>query len=83
MGVMSYIHRQLLKRGVLRDILPDESDFVNGDRLEREAAGREIAARVADDREVRKEVAAAVRRLQVLNDRNHYGESLRNALGGR
>lgn len=83
MGLMSYIHKQLLKRGLLSDILPDEDDFGDGDVLEREAVRQEIRARAADEREIQKEVAAAVRRLRELDRRNHYGESLRKAFGGR
>jgi hypothetical protein len=83
MGLMSYIHRQLLRRGLLSDILPDEVDLDSGDRSERETARTDIAKRAADERETSKEVAFAVRRLQELNRRNHYGESLRRAFGGR
>jgi hypothetical protein len=83
MGLMSYIHKQLLKRGLLSDILPDEDDFGDGDVLEREAVRQEIQARAADEREIEREVAAAVRRLRELDRRNHYGESLRRAFGGR
>lgn len=79
---MSYIHKQLLRRGLLSDILPDEDDSV-GDAPEREAVRAEIEVRAADEREVQKEVASAVRRLQELDRRNHYGESLRRAFGGR
>lgn len=54
-----------------------------GDAPEREAVRAEIEVRAADEREVQKEVASAVRRLQELDRRNHYGESLRRAFGGR
>jgi hypothetical protein len=80
---MSYIHRQLLRRGLLSDILPDEDVYAGGDKPEREAVRVEIEARAADEREMDKEVAAAVKRLQELDKRNHYGESLRRAYGGK
>lgn len=80
---MSYIHRQLLKKGFLSDILPDEVEFENGDKPEREAVRAEIEARAVDERRMSREVASAVRRLQELNRRNHYGDSLKKAFGGR
>jgi hypothetical protein len=83
MGLMSYIHNQLLRRGLLSDLLPDEDDLGSGDRPEREAVRAEIEVRAAEEREVQREVAAAVRRLRELDKRNHYGESLRRAFGGR
>lgn len=83
MGLMSYIHKHLLKRGLLSDILPDEDDFGVGDAPEREAVRAEIMARAEEEKEIQKEVAAAVRRLRELDKRNHYGESLRRAFGGR
>jgi hypothetical protein len=82
MGPMAIIHRLLLKRGRLNDLLPDYDDL-EGDKPDREAAKADIEARVAEDEEVRKEVWVAVRRLQELNRKNHYGESLRRAFGGR
>jgi len=82
MGLMAVIHRLLLKRGKLNDLLPDYDDL-EGDQPEREAARVEIEARAAEDEVVSKEVRVAVGRLQELNKRNHYGESLRRAFGGR
>lgn len=82
MGLMSYIHRQLLRRGKLSDILPDEADR-STDKSEREAAKAEIQARAADERKTSREVAAAVVRLRELDNKNHYGESLRRAFGGK
>lgn len=83
LNLMSYIHKLLLKRGVLDDILPSKDDLDNGDKPEREAARVEIQTRAVEEREIQREVAAAVRRLRELDRRNHYGESLRRALGGR
>lgn len=83
LNLMSYIHKLLLKRGVLDDILPSKDDLDGGDKPEREAARAEIQVRAAEERETQREVAAAVRRLRELDRRNHYGESLRRALGGR
>lgn len=83
MGLMSYIHKQLLKRGRLSDILPSEDDLAASDRSEIEAARADVEARVADELEIRKEVAATIVRLRQLDRRNHYGESLRKAFGGR
>lgn len=80
---MSYIHKRLLKRGLLLDILPSEDDLGVIDSTEREAVRAEIEARAAQEREIEREVAAAVRRLRELDKRNHYGESLRRAFGGR
>jgi len=80
---MSYIHNQLLKRGLLSDILPSEDDFGVDDATEREAVRAEIQARAAQERETQREVSAAVRRLKELDRRNHFGESLRRAFGGR
>lgn len=80
---MSYIHKQLLKRGRLSDILPSEDDLVSGDRSEIEAVKADIEARTEEEREVRKEVAATIVRLRQLDGRNHYGESLRKAFGGK
>lgn len=80
---MSYLHKQLLRRGVLDGLLPDEADVGNGDKPEREAAKAEIQVRAADEKEVSREVAAAIMRLRELNAQNHYGESLRRAFGGR
>lgn len=83
MGLMSYIHKRLLKKGRLSDILPTEVDLEPEDSSEREAARREIEVRAAREREIGREVAAAVVRLRELDRRNHYGESLRRAFGGR
>lgn len=80
---MSYIHKQLLKRGRLSDILPGEDDLAFGDRSELEAARADIEARAEEEREISKEVAATIVRLNRLDSRNHYGESLRKAFGGR
>lgn len=81
---MSYIHRQLLKRGRLNDILPSEDDFAVGDTPdEREAVRADIEARTTEEIEIQKEVMAAVKRLRDLNKQNHYGESIRKAFGGR
>lgn len=82
MGLMAIIHRLLLKRGRLNDLLPDYDDL-EGDKPEREAAKAEIEARTAEEEAMSREVRVAVRRLQELNKRNHYGESLRRAFGGR
>lgn len=80
---MSYIHSQLLRRGRLSDLLPDDADSGDGDTSAREAAKVDIQARVEDEREISKEVVAAIVRLQELDRKNHYGESLRRAFGGR
>lgn len=80
---MSYIHKQLLKRGRLSDILPSEDDLVSRDRTEIEAAKADTQARAEEEREISKEVAAAIVRLNILDKRNHYGESLRKAFGGK
>lgn len=81
---MSYIHRQLLKRGRLSDILPSEDDFAIGDMPEeKEAIRSEIEARTAEDFEVQKELVRMTRKLRDLNKKNHYGESIRRAFGGR
>lgn len=80
---MSFIHRQLLRRGVLSDLLPDEADLDKDDRSEIEAERAKIQARAENEREASKEVAVAVRRLKELNIKNHYGDSLRRAFGGR
>lgn len=82
MGLMALLHRMLLARGKLNDILPDEVDLADGDRPEREAVRADIEKRAADEQEVSKEVTAAIRRLRELDRRNHYGESLRRAFGG-
>lgn len=82
MGLMSYIHRLLLKRGILDNFLPDKDDLAT-DTRDREAARVELEARIEDELAIRQEVEVAVRRLQDLNSRNHYGESLRRAFGGR
>lgn len=83
---MSYVHRLLLRRGALDDLLPDkvdpDDDGGGGDKPEREAVKAEIEARAEDERQIRVEVRAAIRRLQQLDHRNHYGESLRKAFGG-
>lgn len=81
MGLMSALHKLLLKRGRLSDLLPDE-DVFDDDAPEREAVRAEIEARAADERETRREVDAAIRRLKELDKNNHYGESLRRAFGG-
>lgn len=81
MGLMSYIHRRLLSRGKLDDILPDLDDL-EGDRPEREAARADIEARLAAEERTKREVRIAVARLRELNRKNHYGESLRRAFGG-
>jgi len=81
MGLMALIHRVLLKKGKLDSLLPDQDDF--DDREERDTAKAEIEARTADDEKMRREVRVAVRRLEELNSKNHYGESLRRAFGGR
>jgi hypothetical protein len=86
MGLMSYIHRQLLRKGRLSDLLPNDDDLASatGDLSEeREAVRAEIEERAAREREMEKEVAAAVRRLKELDRRNHYGELIRNAFGGK
>ncbi len=80
---MAYIHKTLLKRGRLDSLLPDEADLSSGDRPEMEAVKAEIEARAKDEHEVGKTVAAAVKRLHELDKRNHYGESLRRAFGGK
>lgn len=79
---MAIIHRLLLKRGILNDLLPDYDDL-EGDKPDREAAKADIQARIAEDEKISREVRVAVRRLQELNKQNHYGESLRRAFGGR
>jgi len=79
---MAFIHKQLLRRGLLDDILPDALDICS-DKEDREAARADTEARLADDKVVRREVDAAIARLQELNRKNHYGESLRRAFGGR
>lgn len=81
MSLMSYIHKLLLKRGKLDDLLPDSDDLGN-DRADREAARADIEARAKNEKIVRLEVDAAVKKLKDLNKRNHYGESLRRAFGG-
>jgi hypothetical protein len=85
MGLMSYIHNLLLRRGKLNEFLPDESDLENVDNtaMERKAVREDIESRTQDEQEIREEVVAAIRRLQELNKRNHYGESLRRAFGGK
>ena len=82
MGLMSYIHKLLLRRGKLDDLLPDFDDLGH-DESEREAARVDIESRIEDEIAVRKEVDTAVRKLRELNRRNHYGESLRKAFGGK
>lgn len=82
MGLMSYIHKQLLRRGKLDDILPSEVGISHVTKPELEAAKVEIEARYEDEREVSKEVGAMIRRLHELDSKNHYGESLRKAFGG-
>lgn len=81
MGLMTYIHRLLLKRGLLSDILPE--DVIGDMPKEATIVKAEIEARAAEESEIQKEVAAAVKRLEELDRRNHYGESLRKAFGGR
>ena len=81
MGLMALIHRVLLKRGKLDSLLPEHDDL--DDKEERDTAKADIEARAADDEKMRREVRVAVRRLEELNSRNHYGESLRRAFGGR
>lgn len=83
MGLMSYIHKQLLKRGRLSDILPGKDDLADVNKRELERVKAEIEDRVSEEREVDKEVAATIVRLNKLDSRNHYGESLRRAFGGR
>ena len=82
LSLMSYIHKLLLRRGLLDDILPGEEDLKFSDRPKIEAARAEIEARVAEEREVDKEVAAIIVRLRALDKKKHYGESLRKAFGG-
>lgn len=83
MGLMAYIHRVLLRKGRLDSLLPDPADLDSGDRPEMEAVRAEIEARAEAEREAGRQVAAAVRRLKELDKRNHYGDSLRRAFGGR
>lgn len=84
LNLMSRVHRLLLRRGALDDILPKKADLDGGgDKPEREAVKAEIEARAEDEQQIRVEVRAAIRRLQQLDHRNHYGESLRKAFGGR
>ena len=83
MGLMSFIHRQLLRRGRLIDLLPDDIDRGGGDAPEIEAAKAEIQVRMQDEREISGEVEVAIVRLHELDRKNHYGESLRRAFGGR
>lgn len=82
MGLMTYIHRLLLRRGKLDDLLPDNNDL-ESDRQERETAKAEIASRAAYEKRMSREVKRAIERLEDLNSRNHYGESLRRAFGGK
>lgn len=82
MGLMAYIHRLLLRRGRLNDLLPSNDDL-GGDKSEREAAKAEIEARAVEEEAISQELKLAIRRLQELNRKNHYGESLRRAFGGR
>ena len=79
---MTYIHRMLLKRGKLDDLLPDQIDL-EIDKAELETAKAEIHDRISEEAEIRREVRVAIRRLNELDKRNHYGESLRRAFGGR
>jgi hypothetical protein len=79
---MSYIHKHLLRKGRLSDLLPDEADVGSGDRPEIEAAKAEIRVRAVKERQASREVAAAVVRLRELDKRNHYGDSLKRAFGG-
>lgn len=79
---MTYIHKRLLERGLLRDLLPEEDDL-GLDVESIEAAREDIKAREEEERIKRLEAKRAVARLQELNSRNHYGESLRRAFGGR
>lgn len=83
MGLMSYIHKHLLKRGLLDDLLPCRADLGEDTRPALEAAKADLEARLEEERSISKEVAAVIRRLQELDSRNHYGESLRRAFGGR
>ena len=80
---MSYIHRRLLKRGLLDDLLPCRADPDEDTLPALEAAKADLEARREEEKSISKEVAAAIKRLQELNSRNHYGESLRRAFGGR
>ncbi len=82
MSLMSRIHGYLLRRGKLVDLLPDETDLENSDRSDLEAARAEIEARAEEEKDMKQEVATAIRRLRELDKRNHYGESLRRAFGG-
>lgn len=82
MGLMAYIHRLQLRLGKLEDLLPDKDDL-GSDKEEREAARADIDARTAEEEKIRQEVRIAVARLNRLNRRNHYGDSLRRAFGGR
>jgi len=63
-------------------LLPKADDLV-GDRPEIEAAKAEIEARAKSEEAISREVRAAVKKLQRLNELNHYGESIRKAYGGR
>lgn len=79
---MSYIHNQLLRRGKLADLLPEETETKTGDKSEVERVRAEIAARAAEEQRMSREVAFAIGRLRELDQKNHYGESLRKAFGG-
>jgi hypothetical protein len=83
MGLMSYIHRHLLKRGRLSDFLPGKDDLIDGNRKELDEIKAEMKVRISEEREIDKEVSATIVRLNKLDSRNHYGESLRRAFGGR
>lgn len=82
MGLMSYIHRQLLRRGKLEDLLPEEEYPRSGDRSDLEIARADTEARLVEEQAIKGEVATAVWRLKELDRKNHYGESLRRAFGG-
>lgn len=79
---MSYIHKHLLRRGKLTDLLPNEADIAEVNRSDIEAARAEIEMHVAEDRNMSREVRSAIRRLNELDRKNHYGESLKRAFGG-
>lgn len=82
MGPMTRIHEWLLKRGLLSDLLPSCTEDHTDDKEAREAARVEIAARVVSEAVVGVQVRQAIARLDALNDKNHYGESIRRAFGG-
>lgn len=81
--LMSYFHRVLLRKGLLDKFMPDSDDTGEIERAEIEAVRVDIEARTQEEVAIRREVRVAVRRLQELNDKNHYGESLRRAFGGK